>query len=70
MNRLKDPGLALLRRPEVEELTGLSRSTIYARISKGTFPAPVAIGPRSVGWRIADIEAFLASPAEYRTADH
>ncbi|MGF6370781.1 putative DNA-binding transcriptional regulator AlpA/phage terminase small subunit [Paraburkholderia sp. RAU6.4a] len=57
---------AIMRRVEVERETGLSRSTIYQRVKDGTFPAPLKIGPGSTGWRVADIEAFLASPAEYR----
>jgi len=39
----------ILRLPAVKAATGLSRSTIYARISEGTFPAPVALGGRAVG---------------------
>ena len=57
---------AIMRRVEVERETGLSRSTIYQRVKDGTFPPPLKIGPGSTGWRVADIEAFLASPAEYR----
>jgi predicted DNA-binding transcriptional regulator AlpA len=57
---------AIMRRVEVERETGLSRSTIYQRVKDGTFPAPLKIGPGSTGWRVAEIEAFLASPAEYR----
>ncbi|MEI5997211.1 AlpA family phage regulatory protein [Paraburkholderia bengalensis] len=59
---------AIMRRTEVESETGLSRSTIYQRVKAGTFPAPVKLGERSVGWRVADVEAFLSSPAEYRAA--
>jgi len=40
----------ILRRPEVENRTGLSRSTIYAMISEGTFPKPIRLGKRAVGW--------------------
>jgi predicted DNA-binding transcriptional regulator AlpA len=57
---------AIMRRAEVEMQTGLSRSTIYQRIKAGTFPAPVHLGERSVGWRVSDIEAFLSSPTDYR----
>ncbi|WP_420852567.1 AlpA family phage regulatory protein [Paraburkholderia terrae] len=66
---VRRPPNAIMRRPEVENETGLSRSTIYQRIKAGTFPAPVQLGARSVGWRIADIEAFLSSPASYQAAD-
>jgi prophage regulatory protein len=40
----------LLRRPDVEALTGLSKSSIYARIGKGDFPAPVKLGYRTALW--------------------
>ena len=56
----------ILRRRQVEERTGLSRSTIYRRMQAGTFPPAIALGGRLVGWRAADIEKFLESPARYR----
>lgn len=63
----RDTGpLSILRRRQVEVVTGLSRSTIYDRMKVGTFPAAVKIGPHSVGWRAGDIDAFLANPAGYR----
>jgi len=34
----------------VQAKTGLSRSSIYARIAAGQFPKPIAIGARAVGW--------------------
>nr|WP_255208997.1 AlpA family phage regulatory protein [Paraburkholderia youngii] len=55
-----------MRRQEVERAIGLSRSTIYNRVKAGTFPAPVKLGAGAVGWRVADIEQFLMSPADYR----
>jgi len=58
--------LSILRRKQVEAETGLSRSTIYQRIKDKTFPAPVALGPRSVGWRVGDIDAWLANPTGYK----
>jgi prophage regulatory protein len=58
--------LTILRRKQVQAATGLSRSTIYQRIKAGTFPAAIQLGPRAVGWRAGDIDAFLASPANYR----
>lgn len=58
--------LTILRRRQVEAATGLSRSSIYQRIKERTFPAAVQLGPRAVGWRAGDIEAFLANPAGYK----
>ena len=51
----------LLRRPEVEARTGLSRSTIYFWMKKGEFPQPVKLGTRLVAWRESDIAAWLES---------
>ena len=51
----------ILRLPTVKARTGLSRSTIYSRISDGNFVRPVKIGPRSVGWLESEIEAWIQS---------
>ena len=45
-----------LRLPEVEDRTGKSKSTIWAAIKSGTFPKPIKLGPRSVGWVESEIE--------------
>lgn len=50
-----------LRRKEVEEVTGLSRATIYRHIANGSFPAPAKLGPRAVGWRLSHIEKWIES---------
>jgi prophage regulatory protein len=51
----------LLRRPDVETRTGLSRSTIYAWMERGDFPKPVRLGTRIVAWRESDVTAWLES---------
>ena len=49
----------LLRRRQVEEITGMSRSTIYKMMQNGEFPRPVRIGPAAVRWRASDITAWV-----------
>jgi len=49
----------ILRLPEVKKSTGLSRSTIYLRVSQGAFPKPVSLGGRAVGWLEAEIQQWL-----------
>ncbi|MGA7800149.1 MAG: AlpA family transcriptional regulator [Gammaproteobacteria bacterium] len=49
----------LLRLPAVKARTGLSRSTIYLRISEGSFPKPVSLGGRAVGWIEAEVNDWL-----------
>ncbi len=51
----------MLRFPTVKARTGLSRSTIYLRISRGTFPAPVSLGGRAVGWIEAEVNALITA---------
>lgn len=51
----------LLRRPEVEARTGLSRSTLYDWMKRGEFPQPVKLGTRLVAWRESDVTAWLDS---------
>jgi prophage regulatory protein len=51
----------LLRRPDVENRTGLSRSTIYEWMKRGEFPQPVKLGARLVAWRESDLTAWLES---------
>lgn len=50
---------AILRLPTVKARTGLSRSTIYLRISEGRFPKPVSLGGRAVGWVEEEITDWL-----------
>lgn len=51
----------IYRRPDVERLIGLSRSTLYAMMAEGSFPKPVKLGKRAVGWRERDVAAWLDS---------
>jgi prophage regulatory protein len=65
--------LTILRRHQVEARTGLSRSTIYAKMQRNpkrpsdydpTFPKPVSLGAKAVGWIEAEIEAWLTAQIE------
>jgi prophage regulatory protein len=50
----------LMRLTEVKATTGLSKSTIYARITEGTFPKQIPLGPRLVVWVESDIQNWIA----------
>ena len=50
----------IYRLPEVMSLTGLSRSSIYLRISVQEFPKPLKIGRRAVGWSEDSLIAWQA----------
>ena len=51
----------ILRRKQVEERIGLARSSLYALIAANQFPRPVQLSVRAVGWREADVNAWLES---------
>jgi prophage regulatory protein len=49
----------ICRLPETESKTGLKHSQIYERMSQGTFPRQVRLGPKCVGWIEAEIDAWI-----------
>jgi prophage regulatory protein len=49
----------ILRLPAVKSRTGLSRSSIYLRISQGVFPEQISLGGRAVGWLESEIDDWL-----------
>ncbi|MCG3884713.1 AlpA family transcriptional regulator [Photobacterium leiognathi] len=49
----------IIRLPEVIKMTGLSRSTIYLRMSKDDFPHTISLGERAVGWLESDVDQWL-----------
>lgn len=49
------------RLPTVKSESGLSRSTIYLRITQGLWTKPVSLGPRAVGWPSGDVAAINAA---------
>lgn len=49
----------LLRLGEVKEQTGLSRSSIYAKIAEGDFPNAVHISERAVAWVQEEVQTWI-----------
>lgn len=60
--------IRILRFPDAERRTGLSRSTIYNRIRANAFPRPVRLGVRAVGFVEQEVNSYLASLAGNRGA--
>lgn len=54
----------LIKRSEVEHLTSLSCSSIYAQMANGEFPRPKRTGARSVRWILSDVQAWIESRPE------
>ncbi|MEP7058928.1 MAG: AlpA family phage regulatory protein [Caldimonas sp.] len=56
-----DPlSIEFLRLPLVIRRTGLGRSTIYRMVAAQTFPPPVRLAGRAVGWRRTDLDRWSA----------
>lgn len=49
----------ILRNGQILEIAGVSNATLYRWIRDGRFPAPVRLGPNSVGWRESAIQEWL-----------
>ncbi len=62
--------LKILRLPEVIARVGLKRASIYHHISEGTFPKPIPLGPRAVGWLEHEIDEWIRERLKTRNTPH
>jgi prophage regulatory protein len=51
----------VIRSKEVEEMVGLSRTTIWRMERYKSFPSRVSLGKNSVGWKLSDIQKWLST---------
>lgn len=51
----------IIRAKEVQDITGLSRTTIWRMESKGQFPQRIPLSAGSVGWKLSDVELWIKS---------
>ena len=51
----------ILRRREVESVTGMKHPALYDAIAKKKFPKPVRVTERCVGWLESDLLAWQAA---------
>ena len=49
----------ILRLPEVISRTGVSRSSIYLKISKNEFPSQIILGERMMGFLESDVDEWI-----------
>lgn len=71
MSRIEVAGRKVIRELEVERRTGRSRTQRWRDCRAGKFPAPIELGPNSIGWFEDEIDAWLAERPRrtYRTAE-
>lgn len=54
----------ILKRPQVQARTGISRSGLYQKMADGEFPKSISLGPRAVGWLESSIDEWIQSRIE------
>ncbi|MBI9092599.1 MAG: AlpA family transcriptional regulator [Desulfobacterium sp.] len=58
--------MKILRCKEVENKVGLRHTKLYMMMNEGTFPKPIRLGPRSVGWVESEIDEWLLEKIKER----
>jgi prophage regulatory protein len=59
----------ILRIDAVLERTGLTRSTLYRKIGRGTFPHQVKLSERCAGWHESAVTEWMHNPMFYSVRD-
>lgn len=54
----------ILRMTLLQQKVGLCKASIYNRIKDGTFPKPISLGGKSVGWLESDIDQWILERCE------
>ncbi len=61
---MSDQQLAMARVNTVARLCAVSKATVWRKVAAGQFPRPVKLSERITAWRMADVNAWLASKAQ------
>lgn len=64
MTELRQRDMRIMRMPQLENYVGLCRSSIYRMIKTGSFPRPIRLGERAIGFRKCDIDAWVQAREE------
>jgi len=68
MAPIERPGCQLLAVKQLAAMLGIHERTCWrlaalAEAGQGDFPRPLRIGPKTVRWRLADVDSYLATLA-------
>lgn len=51
----------IFRIKTVCDITGLPKSTVYAKMLNGEFPRPIKLGHRAVGWKSEELQSWISN---------
>jgi len=68
LNTFKTPA-RIVRKPEVLETLGISKSTLFNRINSGLIPPSINLGGRACGWLEEEIQTVLMALVANRKPD-
>jgi predicted DNA-binding transcriptional regulator AlpA len=68
MSATANPNCQLLTVKELAQILGIHERSVWrlsalADAGQGTFPKALRLGPKTIRWRMADVEAYLATLA-------
>lgn len=66
MTQILEVVMRIIRLKEVIDITGLARSTVYKYVAEGSFPKPVSLGDRAVGWVENEVHEWILVRIEQR----
>ncbi|WP_047306339.1 helix-turn-helix transcriptional regulator [Pseudomonas fluorescens] len=58
--------MKIIRLKAVIDATGLARSTVYKYVAEGSFPKPIPLGDRCVGWLESEVQDWILARIEER----
>jgi prophage regulatory protein len=53
-----------MRKKEVLAIIGMKTTWLFEAVKEGSFPRPVRLGARAVGWRTTDVKKWIDSRKE------
>ncbi|AJA09260.1 hypothetical protein SKP52_11815 [Sphingopyxis fribergensis] len=65
----QSPPDRFLRLNSVLDRTGLSRATLYRKITAGTFPPQHKLATRCCGWRESEVKIWQRNPVTFTLKD-
>jgi len=69
-NDMPDEALIRLAMLLALNLLPFSASTLWRKVRRGAFPAPIKVSPNVTAWRVRNVRAWLADPATYANAQN